>query len=478
MALHAGYKGSQAGLSLWDIASRNAPEKYTPGMCAKKWESFDADRKDGITISTLFHMAEEDSGGTFIKPGKSGAKPSDYMAAVHAMGYHFSMNDMNDRIYVNGTLMTDGMEALIMTKLRENGYKDKNVFKDAFFAEAQQNRFHPIREYLDGLEWDGVDRFSLIGETIKDEHGISAELVKRFMIGAVSHVLTPTFMMSAKQQNPMLVLVGGQGLGKSVLSAWIGSILPDLFMKGPIQPDDKDDRIAAVSNFIWEVEELDGTIGRADRARLKARLTRTYETFRPPYGRFEVKKPTTVSYIGTVNDDGSGFLDDPTGNRRYRVLRLTEVVHHIDEDGKYHFAYEENIDINQLWAQAVALYRNGETYLLDAETEQLVREVNEQYSREDALAPYVEEMFMAEPGNEDVFVPAALVLKHLQIFGHIKDASDNWTAKRVSSILTKMGAVNKTKKVNGKAARVWLGLVPLYDESEINIRAAMSGHRL
>ena len=104
-------------------------------------------------------------------------------------------------------------------------FKDKAVFRDAFLAEAEQNRFHPIREYLNGLEWDGVDRFPLIGEYIKDQHGMSAELVKKFMVGAVSRNMMPTFMAMAKEQNPMLVLVGGQGLGKSVLSAWFGGVL-------------------------------------------------------------------------------------------------------------------------------------------------------------------------------------------------------------------------------------------------------------
>jgi hypothetical protein len=472
MALHDGFKGSQVGLALWDNWSRSNPEKYVPGLTTKKWESFDTDRKDKVTINTLFHMAEEDGEGTFIKPGKKAAKPSEYMDAVHAMGYHFTMNDMNDRIYVNGMLMTDGIEARIMTNLREHGYKDKNVFRDAFLAEAEQNRFHPIRDYLNGLEWDGVDRFHLITEYIRDEQGISGELVKRFMIGAVSRALTPSFLQGAKQQNPMLVLVGGQGLGKSVLSAWIGSVLPDLFMKGPINPDDKDDKILAVSSFIWEVEELDGTISRADRPRLKARLTRTHETFRPPYGRFEIKKPLSVSYIGTVNNDGSGFLDDPTGNRRYRILRLVEVVHHRDEDGKYHYAYEENIDINQLWAQAVALYKQGETYELNDETQAVVDENNQQYEREDALTPFVEDMVTVDKSDEGAFVSSADVMKALLAFKYIKDATDNWTTKRVAGILTKMGAEPATPRVGGKKVRGWKYLSLNFTPEEIRMREA------
>jgi predicted P-loop ATPase len=475
MALHAGFKGSQAGLSMWDIASRNAPEKYTPGLCAKKWESFNIDRKEGITINTLFHMAEEDSDGTFVNPGKKGAKPSEYMDAVHAMGYRFTKNEMNERIYVNGTLMSTGLESLIMTRLREHGYKGKDVFQDAFIAEAEENSFHPIRNYLENLEWDGVDRFTMIEQYMQDEHGLIGTLIRKFMIGAVSRNLTPSFMAMMKDQNPMLVLVGGQKLGKSVFSAWLGSVLPELYTKGPIRPDDKDSQIMAVSSFIHEVDELNGTISRADRERLKGYLNNPWHTFRPPYGKHEIKKPTTVSYIGTVNSDGSGFLDDPTGNRRYRVVHLTWMDYHTDEDGKRHYGYEENIDINQLWAQAVHLFRSGESYELDGETEKLVEEVNNEYSREDALQHYVEELFGVDKSNESAFVPSSDVLKRLKIFGYIKDDTDNYTSKRVAGILTKMGAEGTRKRTDGKMVRGWKFVAPVHSDEEVRLMVAMKG---
>ena len=67
-------------------------------------------------------IAEEDSKGTWVKFAPKHAKPKDYLSALHSMGYSFTMNTMNDRVYINKNLMSDGMEAVLLTKLGNNGY--------------------------------------------------------------------------------------------------------------------------------------------------------------------------------------------------------------------------------------------------------------------------------------------------------------------------------------------------------------------
>jgi hypothetical protein len=438
-ALHTGFDGSQAGLSLWDMWSSKS-EKYQNGECAKKWKSFDTTRDDKVSLKRLFEIAKSDSGGLFIKRGDKHSTPSDYMAAVHAMGYCFTQNAMNDRVCVNGGLMTDGLEALVMTRLRENWYNSKPVFRDAFLAEGQEHQFHPIKDYLTELKWDGQDHLGNLAKYVTDKDGMFPVLIRKWFIGAVSKNLAP----SSKEQNPMLVLAGRTGTGKSVLVRWIGSPLPEFFLASPIYPDNKDFVINSASHFVWEVEELGSTIRKADIEALKAFISRTTTSFRAPYGRFEINKPVTVSFIGTINPDGNGFLNDVTGNRRYRVCNVTSV----------NWQYEKEVDINGCWAQAVALFQAGEDYLLDVETEEKVREINSKHELDDPMKPHVERFFEFT-GNDADFVSTTEILKTLKDQGCIPSEVDRAYSMRVGAIMTGMGAEKETRRVEGKLVRGW-----------------------
>lgn len=439
MALWAGFEGNETGLIFWDTWSQKC-SKYVKGECASKWKSFDSERVDKITLKRIFDLAQEDSNGTFIKPAPKDAKPSDYMEVVHTLGYQFTQNSMNDRIYVNGNLMSDGIESLIMTKLREHGYRQKNVFEDAFIAEGHEKQFHPIREYLGALEWDGKDHLGELGKYVKDKDDMFPTLIRKWFIGAVSKILAP----SSKEQNPMLVLAGAQGKGKSVMVHWFGSPLPEFFIASPIYPDNKDFVINSSSHFVWEVEELGSTLRRQDIEALKAFLSRPTNSFRAPYGRFEIQKPVTASYIGTINPDGNGFLNDNTGNRRYRVCHI------IDID----WGYEKALDINQLWAQAVALFKGGETYLLDAETDKKIQEINDRYSLDDPLAKHILDGFEIVE-DADAFVSTADIMRWLKANDIIHSEVDKSISMRLGNIMVKLGAEKITKRVDGVQARGW-----------------------
>ena len=100
------------------------------------WSEFDSRRDEKITISSLFYWAEVDGQGKFVRSAPKNAKPSDYIRALHTLGYSFSMNEMNDRLYVNGSLFSDGLSALFMTELREHGYHNKTLAVEAMIAEG------------------------------------------------------------------------------------------------------------------------------------------------------------------------------------------------------------------------------------------------------------------------------------------------------------------------------------------------------
>jgi predicted P-loop ATPase len=371
-------------------------------------------------------------------------KPRDYVTAYRAIGYRFTKNEMNDRIYVNGELMTDGISDLIMSILGNYGYKNFQVFQRAYGAEAEQNRFHPIRDYLNRLQWDGQDYIGKLPSYFTDEDDIFGLLLRKWLIGAVSKVMNPT----PTEQNPMLVLAGAQGLGKSVFVHWLGSVLPEYFISSAIYPDNKDFIIKSVSNFVWEVKELGSTTRLSDVEALKAFLDTPYASFRVPYGKYESKKYVTASFIGTINFDGNGFLNDPTGHRRFRVCQLSRIDH----------TYYTDLDPNQVWAQAVTLYKAGEIYKLAAEDEAKVREVNDRYVLEDPISEVLARYLDVDKGNLEWFTTTGEILGVLKNQDVIRDELERGSQMRLSTALAKQGISKKQVQIQGSRVRGWVGV--------------------
>jgi putative DNA primase/helicase len=436
----------QDGLVAWDQWSKQS-ENFQPGACAQKWTTFSPDLQDATKISfgSLIHWAEEDGCAPFIRSAPRKAKPSHYVTALTAFGYKFSCNDMNDMIYLNGGRMSDLLMSKIMTGLREFDYKSKEVATDAMASMALENKFHPIKDYLEGLKWDGVDHIGNLCEFIKDKDGVFHQIFRAWLLGAVGRILGPR----PGQQHPMLVLDGVQGLGKSRFVWWLGSPLPAYYIQNAINTDDKDFLIQQCSKFVWEVEELDTTLRRADVGALKAFLSKEIINVRKPYGHDEIVKPATASYIGTINSSG-GFLADPTGSRRFRVCTLTSID----------WNYDKHIDVNQVWAQAVASFRDGGTWELDKETQSRITEINGRYDVDDPIAFDIFDTFSVDPAQSGKCTAAAQIIHRLRADGRVVGGSDHQVAIRIANVLVRLGCVKGMIRVNGQVTRVWCGVWP------------------
>lgn len=213
-------------------------------------------------------------------------------------------------------------------------------------AVAREHRIHPVRDWLDHLRWDGIPRIQtwtstyLGAEPTPFHHTIGA----LWMISAVARIFRP-----GVKADHMLILEGPQGARKStaikVLAGedWFTDELPEL--------GSKDAALHMQGIWIVEIAELDA-IGRAEVSRIKAFLTRTTDRFRPPYGRYTVEVPRQCVFAGTVNPNT--YLRDETGNRRFWPLRC----------GTIDIAALAR-DRDQLWAEAVHLFREGAIWWID-----------------------------------------------------------------------------------------------------------------
>ena len=447
------YSLGQHGLIAWDSWSKQS-EKYEPGACAQKWATFTPalQTANKISFSSLIHWAEEDGCAPFIRQAPRKTKPSHYRKAFEAFGYEFSVNDMNDMIYINGNRMSDLLMSKIMTDLREHDYKSKEVAVDAMSSMALEHKFHPIRDYLNILKWDGyykgqtwkgVDQIGNLCGYIKDKDGVFPYIFRKWLIGAVGRVLGSR----PGQQHPMLVLDGPQGIGKSRLVWWLGSPLPAFYIQNSINTNDKDFLILLCSKWVWEVEELGATLRRSDIESLKAFLSKEIINVRKPYGHDEIVKPATASFIGTINSSG-GFLADPTGNRRFCVCTLTS----IDWD------YGKFIDVNQVWAQAVALFKGGETWELDLEIEKRMIEINSRYEVDDPIQFDIINRFNVKPEEHGKYTATAQIIHLLREEKAIGSGSDQQIAVRIANVLQKLGCEKANIRVNGHGTRVWRGV--------------------
>lgn len=296
---------------------------------------------------------------------------ADYIAALNSLGYSFRINVCNDVAEVNGEPMSDVRRAKIRSQMRDLNYRQVNVMEDAWIAYAYDQRYHPVRAFLESLTWDGRDHIGNLADFFMDEFGGFCLFLTRWLVGAVARAYEQHGC-----QNRMLVLDGAQGMGKSYFVRWLADPTgrPELFVEGPINPDEKDDKIRLITAWVWEVSELGSTTRRNDREALKYFLSQQWVTVRKPYGHYDLVKPALASFIGTVNNI-SGFLDDPTGYRRFMTSHLTA----IDWD------YANRVDPRQIWAQAKALYDEGEPWELLPEEAEQAQFANEQYEIEDPL---------------------------------------------------------------------------------------------
>jgi hypothetical protein len=179
------------------------------------------------------------------------------------------------------------------------------------YANEKDPNFSPIR-YLRKAIKAKIDEGAL-------DDGIDwpYECLKYWLCGSVARVQNGF-------QNWMLVLQGKQGVGKSLLARKLGRAAgKQYFTAGCIEPNNKDHLLKRSSTFVWEVEELDGTMNYADMAHLKAFLTQDSAKERGAYKEYAKSYKAVANFIGTVNTNS--FLKDTTGNRRYMCMEVLDM---------------------------------------------------------------------------------------------------------------------------------------------------------
>lgn len=225
-------------------------------------------------------------------------------------------------------------------------------------AVARRRPFHPVREYLDGLSWDGTPRIHELvwrgfgaSPDIRDR-ALAVLIVQKFLLSILARVFKP-----GAKVDTMLVLVGSQGAKKStsletlVGEQWFGATKLDLA--------NKDSFLQLRGKLLYEIGEMEG-IKKADANVSKHWLSSRIDTYRAPYARRAEDHPRQTVMAGSTNEDE--ILLDPTGFRRYWVLPIRR------SDAAWVEAHRD-----QLWAEALWLREQGRTWWFDEGTDESER---------------------------------------------------------------------------------------------------------
>ena len=286
-----------------------------------------------------------------------------------------SRKDLPWRKVKNSAQWIDADDAALRYYLeRVYGIASKDRIFDAVNVVATENKFHPVRDYLDGCTWDGMSRVEtlLVDYLGAEDNAYTRAVTRKALAAAVARIYRPGCKFDY-----MLTIRGTQGLGKSALIAKLGGPwFSDTF--STMQGKEAYEQVQGV--WIMEVGELAG-MRKAEAETIKLYISKQVDRFRPAYGRRLQEFPRQCIFIGTTNE--TQFLRDTTGNRRFWVVDTpnTPARNMWDE-------LTPEV-IQQVWAEAVEIYKAGEALYLPRDLEAVAREVQEAYEEENPRAGIV-----------------------------------------------------------------------------------------
>lgn len=374
--------------------------------------------------------AKEAVGNEWPDVFKSGAvKPSfrNTILAIRRMGVHAEYDEFHKRKRLGGheiqalaQELTDDGCALLRNEILKKFWFDpgKNNTHEAANLLCLENTFHPVREYLDSLKWDGKSRLATWLQTYfgADDTELTQVIGKIMLIAAVRRIRQPGVKFDT-----IVVLEGKQGLGKSTALRILAG--DDNFSDQDLLTLNTKEQVEVMDGtWIFELCELEG-LSRADTSKVKAFASRSVDRARRSYGRFREDSLRQNIFVGTTNDDQ--YLRDMTGNRRFWPIKTST----IDLEALAR-------DRAQLWAEAAYWEEKDESIELPRELWATAAKEQEARLEED---PWIEALrnIHAETHGDFERIPTHLLLnRDLQI---PPERMQQYHSKRLAHVMRKHG---------------------------------------
>ncbi len=275
----------------------------------------------------------------------------------------------------NATQWTDTDDANLRVWLEKNyDITGKEKIADALTAVLTRHSYHPIRDYLNGLTWDGTPRLErlIIDYIGAEDTELNRVMTRKHFTAAVTRVFKP-----GCKYDYCLVMTGPEGAGKSTLLNKMGG---QWFNDSITTTEGKEGMDQLRRAWIIEMGEL-ASIKRSDVESIKAYLSKRVDIYRAAYARRTAEHPRQCIFCGTTNE--ALFLKGDNGNRRFWVIA-------VDPTLRKYSAWQDAIDCDrdQLWAEAMHYYQQGEKLYLDDRLEAQAKQRQAEYNddHDDPLA--------------------------------------------------------------------------------------------
>ena len=320
--------------------------------------------------------------------------------------------------------MTDTDMKYIRLYLEENyDLTSEKKIMDAADLAAHQNSYHPIRDFLNSLTWDGTERIRyclhhFLGAEA-DEYTFQA--LRLFLLGAIHRAFRPGCKFEV-----MLCLVGGQGAGKSTFFRLLAG-KDEWFSDDLRKLDDENVYRKLQGHWIIEMSEMIATANAKSIEEIKSFLSRQKEVYKIPYETHPADRLRQCVFGGTSN--AMDFLPlDRSGNRRFLPVQVCpeQAEVHILEDEAASRAY-----LQQVWAEAMTIYRAGGWKLtFSPEMVRYLKEHQKDFMPEDTKAGMIQAFLDSYTGDT---VCSKQLYK--EALNHAFDEPKQWEIREINEIM-------------------------------------------
>ena len=271
---------------------------------------------------------------------------------------------------------------------REQGLKSWDQDVNRFIDSNRIEQYDPINTWLDKLpQWDGQDRIKELAARVPTEQPHWEKYLRYWLVGMVAQWRESDKQLTGNALTPLLI--GRQGCGKTrFCKILLPPELRDYYNDKLNFKNEFDLNIALTSFALINIDEFDKTTN-SQQIVLKYLLSSSDVKFRPPYGKTIKQYRRYTSFIGTTNQMQP--LVDPTGSRRFVCVGIP--------NGK-NIDFTDNLNHQQLYAQALHLFNNGERFWLEDDEIQTLIEENVPYQRTVDLVEMINESFRKPKDGE------------------------------------------------------------------------------
>lgn len=259
---------------------------------------------------------------------------------------------------------------------QEHGIYHRSKTDDAVSQIALDKKFHPVREYLDALEWDKVERLDtlFIDYLGAEDSELNRAVTRKAFTAGVARIYHPAIKFDY-----MTTLYGKQGHNKSTILSlmggdWFSDSLSEVTGKGAFE--------ALQGKWLIEMAELSAT-KKAEVEAIKHFISKQTDSFRVAYGRHNEDFDRQCVFFGTTNNPD--FLRDDTGGRRFWTLSVDK-----HNANKPIAEMKDPALVAQMWAEAKYRYEQGEQLYLPAELEELMNDRQASHTEDDYLEGIIE----------------------------------------------------------------------------------------